>query len=228
MGLILKIIIGFFVLGLIITIFEKITGINITGDEKEIEEIEEEKEYSPLEKDLQEIKPGTYGRYKKIAKYVISFYKNPYVELGSAWSSASIETIVSKYLDNQLLFSEKYEDHVIDLTGKVETIGKEDENIYISIGNGGYYHRSGTSSDSVKQLIKCYLDKSDMEDDNYKDLVLNMRPGVEVTLVGVLKKERYGGFELLGTTIIEVGGIVPDGIMDAVVDLIYEKYEVEN
>ena len=148
-----------------------------------------------------------------------------YVEMGGLWSSVSIDTIVSKYIDNQLLFSEKYEDHVIDLTGSVETIGKDGENVYISIGDGNYYHRSGTSGESVKKLIECYLDKSDMENDNYKNLVLNMRPGAEVTLVGVLKKERYGGFKLYGTTLIEANGVVPDRIMNIAVNSIYEKYE---
>ena len=233
MGLIWKIILG------MITIFEKITGIDVTDFTDDTTEAEEVKcveiKSSPLEVELQGIKPGAYGRCKKIAKYMISFYNKPYADLGglSIMSSASIKTIVSKYLDNELLFSEQYEDHVIDLTGKVETIGKEGENVYISIGDGELYYRNGTSSKGVKQLIKCYLDKSDMEDDNYKELVLNMRPGMEVTLVGVLRKERYngyamGGFELYGTTLIEVEGIVPDGIMDIIVDMICQKYETED
>lgn len=230
MGLILKILIGLFVLGLAITIFEKVTGINITGDAENEEENEEEKVYSPLEIELKKIEPGAYGRAEEIAKYVIPLYKKPRAELGTFMSSTSIETIVSKYIDNQLFFSEKYEDHVIALTGKVETIGKDNnENVYISIGDGHYYYRSGTSGESVKQLIECYINNSDMEDDNFKDLVLNMRPGVEVTLVGVLSKERYGGgFNLYGTTLIEVGGIVPDRIMNIAVNSIYEKYKAES
>ena len=126
-----------------------------------------------------------------------------------------------------MLFSEKYEDHVILLTGDVETIGKDGDRVYISIGNGSYYKRSGTSGESVKQLIECYLDKQDMEDDNYKNLVLNMRPGSEVTLVGVLSKEKYGGFKLYGSTLIETAGVVPNRIMNIAVNSIYRKYESE-
>lgn len=228
MGFILKVLVILFLLGLAITIFEKVTGINITGDSEKEETPEKiEKVLSPLEKELEKVKPGAYGRAKEIAQYVVTFYKKPYVEMGGLWSSVSIDTIVSKYIENQLLFSEKYEDHVIDLTGSVETIGKDGENVYISIGDGNYYHRSGTSGESVKKLIECYLAKSDMENDNYKNLVLNMRPGAEVTLVGVLKKERYGGFKMYGTTLIEANGVVPDGIMNIAVNSIYEKYETD-
>lgn len=142
--------------------------------------------------------------------------------MGSSWSSASIETIVSKYIDNQLLFSEKYGEHVIDLAGNVETIGMDGGDVYLSIGNGEYYYRS--SGESVKQLIKCYISRSDMEDDDYKNLILNMRPGAEVVVVGVLLKNRYSAFELRGTTLIEVNGVVPDRIMSIVVNSIYRKY----
>lgn len=150
--------------------------------------------------------------------------------MNDLWYSTSIDAIVSKYLDNQLLFSEKYDDHVIVLTGRAETIGKDDENIYISIGDGKSYYRCGTASESAEQRIKCYLCKSDMEDANYKDLVLSMRPGVEVTLVGVLKepRSRFAAFSLYGTTIIEAGGVVPDRIMDIAVNSIYEKYETQD
>lgn len=228
MGFILKAFVILFLLGLAITIFEKVTGINITGDSEKEETPEKiEKELSPLEKELEKVKPGAYGRAKEIARYVVTLYEKPYVEMGGLCSSVSIDTIVSKYIDNQLLFSEKYENHVIDLVGSVETIGKIDENVYISIGNGKYYNRSGTSGESVKQLIECYLDKNDMENDNYKNLVLNMRPGAEVTLVGVLKKPRHNNFKLYGTTLIEADGVVPDSIMNIAVNSIYEKYETD-
>lgn len=183
---------------------------------------------SPLEKELEEINPGVYGRAKKIVNYIIRFYKPPYIDMGDSWSSASIETIVSKYIDNQLLFSEKYEEHVIDLAGNVETIGKDGEDVYLSIGNGEYYYRSGSSGESVKQLIKCYISRPDLEDDDYKNVVLNMRPGAEVVVVGVLVKRRLeSGFELRGTTLIEVNGVVPDRIMSIVVNSIYRKYEAK-
>lgn len=228
---ILKIIVFLFLLGLVITIFEKITGINITGDSENEEKIGEEKEekvLSPLEKELEEIKPGVYGHAKKIVNYIIKFYKPPYIDMGDSWSSASIETIISKYIDNQLLFSEKYEGHVIDLAGNVETIGKEGANVYLSIGDSSYYHRSGTSGESVRQLIKCYISKSDLESDDSKNLVLNMRPGAEVVLVGVLVKGRLRNeFELRETTLIEANGVVPDGIMNIAVNSIYRKYEAE-
>lgn len=226
---ILKIIFFLFLLGLVITIFEKVTGINITGDSESGVERPEEKVLSPLEKELEEIKPGVFGRTKKIINYIIQFYKQPYVNMGDSWSSASIETIISKYIDNQLLFSEKYEEHVIDLAGNVETIGKDGENVYLSIGDSSYYHRSGTSGEGVKQLIKCYISRPDFEDDDYKNLVLNMRPGAEVVLVGVLVKGRMyrNTFELRGTTLIEVNGVVPNRIMSIVVNSIYRKYEAE-
>ena len=128
-----------------------------------------------------------------------------------------------------MLFSEKYEEHVIILAGKVETIGKKGDNVYISIGDGEYYKRCGTSGESAQQLIECYLVKSDMEDDNYKDLVLNMRPGVEVTLVGVLSTSEYdSAFKLRTTRLIEVGGIVPDIIMNFAVNSIYNKYKAKS
>ena len=227
MGFILKVIIFLFLLGLAITIFENVTGINITGDsEKEEEQEKVEKVLSPLEKELEKIKQGSYGRAKEIVKYVVALYKKPYAEMGDLWSSVNISTIVSKYMDNQLLFAEKYEDHVIDLEGNVATIGKDGDDVYISIGNGKHYGLV-TSGGSVKQLIECYLDKNDMENENYKNLVVNMRPGAEVTLVGVLHKEKYGGFTLYGTTLIEVNGVVPDRIMNIAVNSIYEKYETD-
>lgn len=73
MGLIFKIIIGLVVgwilLGVAITIFEKVTGINITGDSEKEETKEttekEERVYSPLERELKEIETRTYGRAKK-------------------------------------------------------------------------------------------------------------------------------------------------------------------
>jgi hypothetical protein len=230
MGFILKVIIFLFLLSLVISIFEKVTGINITGDSEEEEEQEKmAKVLSPLEKELEKIKQGSYGRAKELVKYVITLYKEPYVEMGDSWSSVSIDTIVSKYLDNQLLFAEKYEDHVIDLEGTVETIGKNGDDVYISIGNDKYYRISGRSGESVNQLIECYLDKSDMDNENYKNLVVNMRPGAKVTLVGVLHKpNHYGPFKLYGTTLIEVNGVVPDRIMNIAVNSIYKKYESEN
>ena len=92
MELIVKIIIGFFILGAIITLFEKVTGIDITGDaeNKANEANKEEKKYSPLEIELKEIEPGAYGRAIKIAKYVITLYKKTYVELGTYTSTTSI------------------------------------------------------------------------------------------------------------------------------------------
>lgn len=227
MGFILKVIIILWLLGLAITFFEKVTGINITDDPEEKEEIEEEKVLSPLEKELEEIRTNTYKRAKTIVKYIVPFYKQPYVNLGDSWSSASIDTIVSKYIDNQLLFSEKYEEHVIDLAGTVETIGNDLWGVYLSIGNGHYYSRSGTSGESVKQLINCYIDENDMENDDYKNLLLNMRPGAEVVLVGVLCKRSFLEFRLRGTTLIEVNGIVPDRTMNIAMNVIYKKYETK-
>ena len=183
---------------------------------------------SPLEVALSEIKPGAFGRAKNIAMYLVSLYDAPYVELGSNMSCASIKKIVTKYIDNQLLFSEEYENHVIDLSGIAETIGKEDNTVYISIGDGRYYHREGTSGDSVKQLIKCYIDAEDMEDDNYKKLILNMRPGTPVTLVGVLGKDKYSGFILQESTLIEVDDIVPDCIMEVAEGIIHEIYDTHD
>ena len=113
MGFIVKVFIFLFLLGLAITIFENVTGINITGDAENKENEKIEKKMTPLEKELEEIKSGTYGRAKEIAKYVIPLYEKPYVDMGGLFSGTSISTIVSKYIDNQLLFSEKYEDHVI-------------------------------------------------------------------------------------------------------------------
>lgn len=183
---------------------------------------------SPLEKALEEIKSGAFGRAKKIAMYVVSLYSKPYVEMGGDWSCTSIETIVSKYLNNQLLFSEEYENHVIALEGTVETIGKIDGTVYLSIGDGEYCHISGTSGENVKRLIECYLDKKDMEDIEFKNIIMNMKPGAEVTLVGVLKKGKYGSFKLHGTTLIEVDDVVPDRIMRMAKHAIYKEYESEN
>lgn len=238
MKIIIWLVIGWILLGIAITIFEKVTGINITGNsekeetnettkKEENEASKEEKVYSPLECELKEIETHTYGRAKKISEYVIPLYKEPYAEIGGFMSSTTIETIVSKYLDNQLLFSEKYNDHVIVLTGRAETIGKEGEDIYISIGNGKSYHRSGTTSESAEQLIMCYLDKSDMEDESFKNFVMSMRPGEEVTLVGILKEpsSRWAPFKLYSTTLIEADGVVPNRIMNIAVNSIYKKYQ---
>ncbi len=180
---------------------------------------------SPLEEALEKIKPGAYGRAKKLAMYVVPLYTKPYADFGGYSHCASINSIVSKYIDNQLLFSEEYENHVIDLSGTVETIGKEDETVYISIGDGSYYYRSGRSGEGVKQLIECQIYKKDMEDINYKNLILNMRPGAEVTLVGVLLKEKYGGFKLSSARLIESNGVAPDFIMGIAKSSIYKKYE---
>lgn len=225
MGFILKVIVILILLGAVITIFEKVTGINLTGDWEEEQSEKMERELTPLERELEKVKKASDERAKEIVQYVVLLYKKPYVEMGNPGSSVSIDTIVSKYLDNQLLFSEKYNDHVIDLKGNVETIGKNGDSVYISIGDGAYYQRCGTSGESVKQHIECYLDKDDMENDNYKNLVLNMRPGAEVTLVGTLYKEQYGGFRLSASTLIEVNGVVPDMTMNIAVNSIYEKYE---
>lgn len=228
MGFILKVFVFLFLLGLAITIFEKVTGINITGDADQGAQEKEQKVLSPLEKELEKVEPGYYNRAKEIAKYVILSYTKPYVDMGSMWSSTTIETIVSKYIDNQLLFSEKYENYVIDLTEKVETIGKDGEKIYFQLGNGSYYSRSGTSGKSICQNIKCYLYKDDFEDDNYKNMVLNIRPGTEVTLVGVLGSYNYRNFELFTTRLIEADGVVPDIMLNIAVNRIYEKYNTES
>ena len=225
MGLILKIIIVLIILGIVIEAFEKVTGINITDGSGEEKPKEPEKVLSPLERELQEIKQDSYGHTKKIIGYIIELYDKPYVEMESAWSSVNIEKIVSKYIDNQLLFSEKYEGHVIDLSGTIETIGKEGKLVYVNIGDGSYYHRSGRSGDGVKQLVTCYLDENDMNNESYKNIVLNMRPGTIVTIVGVLYVGRFVGFELHGSTLIEVDGTVPENVMSIAVNAIYDKYD---
>ncbi len=230
MELILKIVVGFLLLCVAISVFEKVTGINITGDaegEMKKEEQKEPKEYSPMEIELNNLKPGVYGRAEAVAKYIVPLYKKPLAQFG-VFMSTDIDTIVSKYLDNQLLFSEKYENHVIVLNGKIETIGKKDNEVYLAIGNGEYYKRSGTAGESVKKLIECYLNKPDMEDDKYKDLILKMRPGSEVTVVGVLKKAKYSNsFELEATIVLETEGVVPGRIMYIAQNEINKKYNTE-
>lgn len=64
-----------------------------------------------------------------------------------------------------------------------------------------------------------------MEDTNYKNLVMRLRPGVEVVLVGVLKVASYGkGFELLEAILISAGGIVPEVVMNIAENSIRMKY----
>ncbi len=216
----MEIIVILIVIGIGINIFQKVTGVNLTGDKEEPEKPEPEKVLSPLEEELEEIKAGSSGKTKKIAQYVALLYNQPYVDMGG-YTSVTIDTIVSRYLDNQLLFSEEYENHVIDLIGYVGTIGKDGENVYLSIGDGHYYDKTG---ESVRQLIKCYLDNNDMEDENYKKTILNMRPSARVILVGILKKEKYGDFVLYETTVIEVDWVVPDMVMNIAENIIYKKY----
>lgn len=228
----MEIIVILIVLGIGINIFQKVTGVNLTGDKEKEESEEPEKVLSPIEEELQELKNPLTG-VKKIATYVDllydypELYDYPDIDMCNLYTSVTIDTIVSKYLNNQLLFSEKYENHVTDLTGTVGTIGKDEEKIYLSIGDGHFYQVEGESGgESVRELIKCYLDKEDMEDDSYKSLILNMRPGAMVTLVGVLKKARYGsGFELHRAKLIKVNQTVPDRIMNIVENMVYERYK---
>lgn len=220
---IIKVIIIIFILGVIAKVFEKITGINLSGDD---EKKTEEKKLSPLEQELKDISPGELGRDEAIAQYLIPLYNIPHVENYSFKASFGIYDLVTKYNVNQLLFAEEFENHVLIITGKAETIGLSGDKTYISMGNGRYYVNSQTTGgESVKQHIDCYINKSYMEDTNYKNLVMRLRPGVEVVLVGVLKVASYGkGFELLEAILISAGGIVPEVVMNIAENSIRMKY----
>ena len=239
MGTIIKIIIILYILGLIIAIFEKVTGINLTGDEETKEktksEIEPPQIYSPLEKELKEIEPGAYERIKKITEYIVTLYNKPCVEMENWKSSIDVRTILSKYLDNQLSFSEKYNGHVIVLAGRVKTVGKDEKSTYICIVDNSEDY----ANVSINRVITCHLDHSVMEDENCKNIILNIRPGIKVILTGVLKEPRdvgflkgagevnCYGFSLRLSMLIEADGVVPQLVMDLAEDLIREKYQVE-
>lgn len=225
MGLILVIIIVIIALRVLGQIGESDSTDNLTKREEKREEIVEE--LSPLEQELETIKPGAYKRARRLAQYLASCYQVEYVDMGKADSSASLDTMVSEYLKNQLYFSENYINHVIDLSGVVETIKMEGEYVAICLGDGNYYRGSGTAGDAVRQRIRCYIkvDSPDMKNQNYKDLILNMRPGAKVTLVGVLDKQEFKDFELYGTTLIEANEVVPDIVMNIAANIISKKYE---
>lgn len=230
MGFIIKVLIFCCLCRLVIIIFERVTGIKITDDTENERNKKEKKVLSPLEQELEKIKPHAPQHAEEIAKYIIPLYKKDYVRIGNSFFT-SIDTIVSKYLGNQLLFSEKYEGRIIALAGSVGTIGKNGERVFITIGDNHYCGMVSTGrpgGECVSQLIECYIDETDMEDKNYRDLVLNMKSGANVTVIGVLGKERYGEFSLYGTTIIEVNNVIPSKIMNIATNSICEKYNTEN
>lgn len=212
MGFIIKVFLILFFIWLVITIFEKITGINITNDDEEVESGEKNSSFNAGLGDIE------------IAQYVVTLYQKPYAELKQYFPYANIDTIVNKYLQNQLFFSEEYENHVIILKDNVASIGKDDNGIYISIGNGDICSIRDSGGEYAQKIIKCYMEETFIEDQNYKNIILNMRPHSEVILVGVLGILSNIGsaeFGLYNTTLIKANGIIPDNIMNMAVNAIH-------
>lgn len=87
-GIYYKSIFDSFFIGLVITIFEKITGINITNDDEEVESGEKNFSFNAGLGDIE------------IAQYVVTLYQKPYAELKQYFPYANIDTIVNKYLQN--------------------------------------------------------------------------------------------------------------------------------
>lgn len=227
MGIIAIIVVGFLILGCVITIFEKVTGLNITGEAKatSTEFIAEDEELSPMEIEIERIRSKSYDRARVIADYIIpELYEQPQVDISTTYMS--IDEILRNYLKNQLLFSEKYEKHVIILRQKIRTIGKKGNQVYISVGDGSWYGLNNQSTEQAKNEIKCYLLKSLIDDDDdYKKEVLALQPGQTVTLVGILLTAPTSGFELHSTILVEADGTVPSPIYNWAISQIYEKYD---
>ena len=68
------------------------------------------------------------------------------------------------------------------------------------------------------------MEETFIDDQNYKNIILNMRPHSEVILVGVLGILSIIGsaeFGLYNTTLIQANGIIPDNIMNMAVNAIH-------